>query len=234
MHLGQRTTFFFALLILVFSCKNNVSEPADPGYEYFPLVIGHWVSYQVDSVVHDDDLGIHDHFSYQVKELVESSFEDNEGDIAFRIERFKRKSDTLEWVLSDIWTAKRTNTLAEKVEENVRYVRLAFPTRLNKTWDNNANNTHEEWESEILGVQNLYDNGIEVFNDVCEVSMIDQINAVDAKLGQQVYAKGIGLVYHRLDTLDFIFPGPGGTVWPDSVIRFGRQFEMTYLEHGVE
>ena len=235
MRLGQRLFIFIFTTAFIFSCKSDVSPPEDSGYDYFPLEIGHWISYQVDSVVHDDLVGIHNHFSYQVKELIESSFTDIEGDTAFRIERYKRNSDTLEWTLSDIWTTKRTNTLAEKVEEDVRYVRLAFPTRLNKTWDNNAMNTHEEWESEILGVQNVYDNGVVVFDDVCEVSIVNDPNAITVDLGQQIYAKGIGLIYHRLDSVVFnVFPFLGGINWVDADIDTGREFQMTYIEHGVE
>lgn len=230
------TLFILTLIVISFNaCKSDVIEPLDPGYDYFPLEIGHWVSYQVDSVVHDDAVGIHDHYSFQVKELVESSFVDNEGDLAYRIERFKRSSDSLEWSLSDIWTTKRTNTLAERVEENVRYTRLVFPTRIGKEWDNNASNVHEVWDSEILGVANLYDNGTTVFDDVCEVSVINNFSAVDADIGQQVYAKGIGLVFHRLDTVEFsYFPYPIGVQWVDSSISVGREYKMIYLEHGVE
>ena len=232
--LFRSTSFVLVLLLVLFSCSEDVQEPENVGYEYFPLKMGNWISYQVDSVVHDDPSGIHDRYTYQVKELVDSSFIDNEGELAYILKRFKRPDESFPWVLSDVWTTKRNNSRAEKVEENMRYVRLTFPVREQKSWDTNAENTHEMWDSEVVGVNNLFTINGEVFEDVCEVSMIDSKSAIDVKCGVQIYAADIGLVYYQLDTLDFNTFIDVENGWADSLIQFGREFKMVYLDHGVE
>ena len=167
-------SIFVSIILLIISCKQEVAEPEDIGYEYFPLKQGHWISYQVDSIVHDAALNVHNHFSYQVKELVDSSFIDNEGETAFRIERFKRPDESFPWTLSDVWSTKRNNARAERVEENVRTVRLAFPAREGKSWDYNAENTNDIWESEIVTTNASFSVEGNDFDDVCEVSIINQ------------------------------------------------------------
>jgi len=234
MHL--RVLIFFSVFVLLLSaCKQEVTEPEDIGYDYFPLIQGHWISYQVDSVVHDAALGIHDYFTYQVKELVDSSFVDNEGETAFRMERFKRADESYSWALSDIWTIKRNNARAERVEENVRTIRLAFPAREGKSWDYNAENTNDLWDSEIISTNVSFALNENQFDDVCEVSYRQNPNAAIAEICNGVYAKDIGLVYFRLDTVVFAnFPFTGGENWMDEDIKLGREFEMRYLDHGIE
>ncbi|MEM7163258.1 MAG: hypothetical protein AAF487_12550 [Bacteroidota bacterium] len=232
---SQVTYFFFAWSILLIACSRTVVEPENPGYDYFPLEEGNWIAYQVDSTVHDDDLGIHESFTYQVKELVDSAFTDNEGEQAFMLKRFKRATDTLPWVLSDVWTTKRNAFRAERVEENVRLIRLVFPARPDKEWNTNAENTREEWESEIVEVGNSSSIDGNSFQDVCEVLIHENLNAIEGEIAEAIYARDIGLIYFRLDTVRFngFYPGIGQN-WSDSLIDIGREFEMRYLEHGVE
>lgn len=226
--------FFISMTLLVTACKNEVAEPDDIGYDYFPLVQGHWISYQVDSVAHDNALGIHDHFNYQVKELVDSSFIDNEGETAYRMERYKRADETFPWTLSDVWTIKRNNSRAEKVEENVRTIRLAFPANEGLTWDYNAENINDFWESEILSAGDSYSIEGNEFADVCQVSIVDSPSLIEATIGEAVYARNVGLVYFRLDDVRFLGFVPDGTQWEDQDVSTGIEFEMRYLDHGVE
>src|ERR1700757_476515 len=87
------TPYFFvaAGLFFVFQgCKKDHPVTADAGYSYFPNNIGHYCIYDVDSTVYDDFNHDTLNYKYQVKEVIESYYTDNEGRQAMRIERYKR------------------------------------------------------------------------------------------------------------------------------------------------
>ena len=128
------------MLLLTLACKKEKkAEAVDLGYTYFPTEIGQYVIYQVDSISYNDFFNPVkiDTTHFQLKELVQSHFTDNEGRESDRLERYVRKNDSLPWVLRDVWYQTRTSTKAEKVEENVRFVKLIFPVEVNQKWNGN-------------------------------------------------------------------------------------------------
>ena len=44
----------------LYSCKKDVAPPVDVGYDYFPTNVGHWIIYDVVSIVHDAPVNKHD------------------------------------------------------------------------------------------------------------------------------------------------------------------------------
>jgi len=92
--------------ILFQSCEGGTeADPIEFGYDYFPLEIGKYIEYDVDSIIYDISAGnnvIVTSNSIQVREEVTDSFPDNEGRIVYRIERFERKNETEEWRVKTI------------------------------------------------------------------------------------------------------------------------------------
>jgi len=133
------------IVLLFAACKKDKAvETVDIGYNYFPTEVGRYVVYQVDSISYDDfftPVKI-DTAHFQLKEVIESVFTDNEGRASERIERYVRYADTLPWSLRDVWYQTRSTTKAEKVEENVRFIKLTFPTQNNQKWNGNAPYLH--------------------------------------------------------------------------------------------
>jgi hypothetical protein len=108
---------FVLAIVVLHSCKEETDPTSiDLGYDYFPNKLGTYIIYQVDSI----GLGIEDDTaSYQVKEVLTEEFVDGANQLAMRVERFKRFSENDAWVLSDIWTQKRTSSAAMRTEEDV-------------------------------------------------------------------------------------------------------------------
>ncbi|MGL4599751.1 MAG: hypothetical protein ACRCYO_19650, partial [Bacteroidia bacterium] len=66
------------VLVSVVACKKDKPVP-DLGYTYFPDQVGHWAIYEMDSTVYDDFTNDTVHYRYQIRELIESEFTDNQG-----------------------------------------------------------------------------------------------------------------------------------------------------------
>lgn len=189
---------FFAALAV--SCKKDQSAQQDAGYSYFPDQIGHYCIYEVDSTVYDDFNHDTVVYRYQVKEVVESYFTDNEGRQAMRIERYKRPYidtipyDQLPWTISRVWSFVRTASAAEKVEEDQRFVRLTFVPREGKKWDGNAYNTIGGWEYEYESVDMPYSVNTLNFDSTLQVIQKDETNFLQRRYYSERYARHVGMI----------------------------------------
>lgn len=191
------------LACVVFSCKKN-EAPINLGYTYFPEKLGSYIEYEVDSFVQDENLGFDSLYRFRIKEVQRSFFSDNEGRRSVRIERYRKNFNPSipysqqSWTFSDVWYATRTTTGMEKVEEDVRYLRLTFPVKVEETWDGNSMNVMENWPYEYIsahereGVNNL------AFDSVATIQQINYNDLVTTKYGLEKYAAGVGLVYKKL------------------------------------
>jgi hypothetical protein len=138
-----------ALGLLLAACKReDAPAPGDPGLGYFPIDVGTWVEYQVDSVWRDDLVGVHDSLSYHLLERIEEHYIDPAGRPAQRIVRHVR-DEAGAWVPRDVWMSTRSAQQAEKLEENERRLKLSFPLRTGRKWDVNILNTRPPWEVEV-------------------------------------------------------------------------------------
>lgn len=181
---------------LVGACKKKEVTP-DLGYGYFPGKRGHYTIYQVDSVFYNNFTFTIDSFSFQLKEVMESEIFDNTGRKTRRIERYIRKTEADPWTIKDVWTANLTNIHAEKTEENVKFVKLAFPVKLATTWNGNLYNTLGEQEYKYENVHQSFSlNGLSFDSTVTVVQMNDS-SLVHKKYAIEIFAKNVGLVYKK-------------------------------------
>ena len=216
------------LLIGLYSCKSELAEPVDLGYAYFNAEQGHYVAYDVDSIVYDIPSGIQDTFRFQVKEYVDSIYTDLEGRPAARIERSYRDVEGDPWELRKIWTANKTTTAAEKVEENVRFVKMVFPVNANVEWDGNAQNTFSTWNYHYEEIGATKDIAGITFPNTVTVVQRDVSNLIQKEFAKEIYAYDIGMVYKQLDTLKYSISGGMQT------LQTGIKFKMTVFEYGEE
>ena len=206
----MKNTFKIVVLLvamagLIVCCKKDQEEThTDIGYNYFPVKPGKYVIYNVDSIVMNSFTKKVDSFYFQIKEVIESVYTDNAGRPTLRLERYRKDSsktlpyDQLKWVLKDVWSANRTNRAVEKVEENIRYVKLAFPVALNISWNGNAYNTLDEWDYKIKEVNMPRTVGKISFDSTLSVLQRDAEDLIDKKYYREMYAKNVGLIYKQI------------------------------------
>lgn len=189
------TAFFF--LLLCSSCTRQTAEPVVMGYSYFPAAVGHWVVYDVDSVVYDDFTGETRHYQYQVKELTQSIFIDEEGIERLRLERYRRQQPDDQWQATDVWQARRLPSRLERTEENITYVRLTFPPGRDNTWNGNAYNTKEPQKYQYTGVHEPFQIEGHTFDSTLTVLQKELQTLISEDFRQEVYATNVGMVYKK-------------------------------------
>lgn len=189
------TVFFFLLLLA--SCTQQNAEPVDMGYAYYPAEVGHWVVYDVDSVVYDDFTGETHHYQYQVKELTESIFIDQEGIERMRLERYWRRQPDDHWLVKDVWQARLLPSRLERTEENITYVKLAFPPGHNNSWNGNAYNTKDPLKYEYTSVHEPFQVEGHSFDSTLTVLQKELLTLISEDFRQEVYARNVGMVYRK-------------------------------------
>ena len=220
----------FLLFISLYACKkdsNTDSSNTDMGYDYYPIALGSWYIYSVDSTVHDDFTDSVYTLSYQIKEIYADTFTDNEGRLSYKIGRYKRDSDSSQWTISDIWYVTKTTNHIERIEEDVRYEPFIFPPQNETEWNLNSFNNynvytvwerHQTWQETAVEIEvkdtlvdktfvldtiTSYEHTVTIWHDYQTYISDEQYHAV--------YAKNIGLVYKQMiyyysdDTTDVPF-----------------------------
>lgn len=198
-----------SILLFISSCKKDNDEsvgyPVDLTLQYFPIDSGLTRFYDVDSVYWDPFTNTKDTISYPLKEVNAGTFIDNQGRLAQRIERFKQDIGG-NWVIYKVWSSHRNSQRAEKVEDNIRLVKLVFPISVGVTWNGNAYNTltPRTYEYISVGTSEIF-NGI-TFDETVRVQEDDEpANLLNDFYAEEKYAKNVGCYYRYISDLEFNF-----------------------------
>jgi len=191
-----------ALSFILLSChKDTTTDQFFTGKSYFPLKTGSEIIYQITEINIDKASAIYDTTVYQIKERVDSLFTDASGKPAYRLERYWRIDTTAQWVIKDVWETQTNELNAQKVEENIRYIKLVFPAETGQVWDGNAYNDLDAQDYQILTanipgtINNL------PFDSVLTVEQQNEESLISKKYAVEKFANGIGLVYKEITDL---------------------------------
>jgi len=186
--------------LCVSSCKEDAIILPDPYFRnYFPAKVGSYITYSCDSIVFNDFTDVTDTFRFLIKEKYVEEFTDNSGRPAIKIERWK-KPDTSSWYLKDIWYLVKTDAQIEKVEEDVRYLKMMYPVRLGNNWNYNALNFEESLNVEYKDSHVSFTNGTLSWDSTTTVESNYPNNLINQFTNTETFAMNVGLVYkHFLD-----------------------------------
>ena len=211
----------FGLAIIQMSCKEEqVLEDYElvTRSEYFPVNLGQMHVYQVDSVEYDEAVSGTITFvsTTFVRERLIDTFSDLENRMSYKLERAERKSETDPWKVTDIWVLTKTDKRVERVEENLRYIKMVFPFDQGTVWDGHSLMDDEvtiEIRGEELELFKSWDDyyvesieaksvlGIE-YNDVAKIVHAASENVIELRESTEYYAPNIGLIEKRMRILD--------------------------------
>jgi hypothetical protein len=217
----MRTLYLFTIIVLIglsmfiSSCTKTEIETKPSSIamsSYYPLQVGKWINYRLDSTVYTSLNTIKTVHTYYVLDSIEAKITDNNGNDVFRIRRMMRDNvDTTRWKDNATFLVTPTATSTLFTENNLKFTKLVNPVREFFTWKgNNAINVvdnflrfYENWDYTYENIgQPLTFNNIN-FPETITVNQIDQTNGdpnnknyyFSVTKSSEIYAKGIGLVY---------------------------------------
>ena len=202
------------------SCEKETEEfQTDTIADYIPLSVGKYITYRLDSTVFTNFQRTIEIHKYQVKHVVDAQVPDNLGRPSFRILRYLRDSSgTQPWVENGTHFITPLADQAEVIEDNLRFIKLHLPFKLNTDWKGNkylANRPYaslysfnnddniNDWDYTIEKFDETASIGGQPVNDVFTIFVIDEkMNApvTDYTVAgwrtyiTEQYAKNIGLV----------------------------------------
>ncbi|MBS1737754.1 MAG: hypothetical protein JSS98_14290 [Bacteroidetes bacterium] len=206
------TLLFFA------SCKKQIDVlNTNPVADYFPLQVGNYINYNLDSTLYVNFGQTQIIASYQVQDRVDALITDNLGRPTYRIIRYQRKTDADPWVANNTFMATPSENDLEYVENNLRFIKLHAPVMQDFSWKGNRyiNTTGidpdlrymDDWDYVYdsvgypLKINTLqFDSTIKVF----ERNQFDGDPPSPTSTGYaektysiEKYAKGVGLIYRE-------------------------------------
>ncbi len=225
----------FVVIGLFFSCKKEEKEikKPKPGYNYAGLTVGKYIIYNVDSTFYNVPFNIIETHQFQLKEWIESKYTDASGNEAYRIVRFKKDTAiSPDWVHQVVWNATINTSNFQKVEDNIRFVKLTFPIKQNKVWNGNSMNTLAAWDYEYTSIHQPETIGAVPFDSVTTVTQFDDENEIliQRQLYKEKYAANIGLVYKQIIDIKKEFNNTSG-LFENSE---GVDITYTFSSYGFE
>ncbi len=224
--------FGLALLIitLLTACnKQNELFTTTSLSDYFPLKVGKYISYNLDSTVYINFGQKDTVIKYQVKDSIDAQISDNLGRPAYRIIRYMRKDASQAWIANNTFMAIPTATTIEFVENNLRFQKLKLPIKDGYSWKGNSfidayslNSTTkylDDWDYTYDSVNTpLILAGIQLSSTI-KVNQRDEFLGQDPKLPStqyaeknysvEKYAKNIGLIYKEFLHWEYQGAQPG-------------------------
>ena len=194
-----------ALLAFV-ACNKENEIPADVEFaadkQYFPLQTDKALIYKVTEINIDKPSDYYDTAVYYLRERTDIPFIDNEGDTAYRIERYKSPTQSYNWKISDVWEAKLTIYTAEKVEENQRFIKIKFPLAKGKNWNGNLKNELDAKDCTITSLSSTYNNGNIHLDSCISITRDSSLSQINKVYDVEIYARNIGLVYKEITDIN--------------------------------
>ena len=205
----HKLSIILLLLVATFtfvSCHKENEIPADIEFaadkQYFPLETNKSLIYKVTEISIDKPSDYYDTAIYFLRERTDIPFIDNEGDTAYRIERYKSPTQNYNWTISDVWESKITTYPAEKVEENQRFIKIKCPLAIGKYWNGNLKNDLDDKDCTITSLSATYNNESIHLDSCLSITRDSSVTQISKLYDVEIYARGIGLVYKEITDIN--------------------------------
>lgn len=237
---------FFISLFFISCKKENANFTSESVNDYFPLQVGKYITYNLDSTLFIHFGQADTVISYQAKDQVDAQITDNLGRPAYRIIRYLRQDTSQDWTPSNTFMVIPTSNSIEYIENNLRFLKLELPVKQDFSWKGNSYIDTYSINSELQYLDDwdyIYDS-IDAPLTINSLS-IDSTITVDARdefLGQdpsipgtqyaektyalEKYGKGIGLIYREF--LHWEYQG-GETGVPGYFVGYG--VKLSIIDH---
>lgn len=242
------------LLIALSNCNKQTDSFSTASIkDYYPLTIGKYATYQLDSTVYvnyGQSKEIHSHI---IKDIVDAQLTDNLGRPSYRIRRLLRSSDNTQWLEHATYLVTALDKSLEVIEDNLRIIKLQLPITDDFSWNGNryltddifpgygfnstAHSNLGSWKYNYVNVNTgstlngqVFDSTVTVTSSIADSTGFPPVglNAPAFKtVWEEKYAKGIGLISKKISLEEF---QPASTTYPNGYYS-GFALKQTLLTH---
>jgi hypothetical protein len=195
----------------LFSCKKTPISTADATRNYFPLTLGKYVVYDVDSTRYFGKAGTQYTVKMQMKYVITDTYTVNRK-LSYIMDVFSRPYDGGIWVGLSVILVTPTATGLLYYQDNSQYNKMMFPVTNGLTWKGNAAVVVadsefyylKDWNYQYHNFGLYYFNGLVNFDNTVTILEDDQnvnYQNVDSAVAgyrtyaKEVYAYNVGMVY---------------------------------------
>lgn len=211
---GSISVLLVVAVLLFFVPSCNKKDNTDISYyrNYYPLALGHYVIYNVDSIQYrfseNPDTYFRDTIRYQLKEVLTDTFYDNENELNYRLELFRRTDTVSSFNLWKVWFVKSAEYNVQKIEDDIRFIKLVFPPTDGAEWGGNLYvptsdpyRVFRDWNYTFSNVHEPYTLNNLNFDSTVTVLQVDKEDLINKTLRKEVYAANVGMIYQEWESL---------------------------------
>jgi hypothetical protein len=248
---SRRGFLLFTLVVAISSCKKTVSNPGNPLTNYFlSLQVGKYATYRLDSLNFYFYGQLDTITSYLAKDSVEKSFVDGSGHTAWLVTRYLSDTTGSAWAPSLTYTVTPSAQNIEVTENNLRYIKLAYPMDEGFSWTGNTYLPYNPFQDYFVfsDVNNLdlsgwnytwqqvnkpfqLASGVTCDSTATVLQINDSTNLpifASRTWWTETYAKHIGLIYRHTEMWEYQPPTPDGT---QAGYKIGFELTMSLVDH---
>ncbi|MBA3829764.1 MAG: hypothetical protein H0X33_12560 [Taibaiella sp.] len=201
------------LSVVFFSCKKSSSGPAVKSVAYYPLQIGKYVVYNVDSIRWVDTSCLEYNTTYQLRYEIKDTFSDARKNLFYVFYVYKKSNATKQaWVSNDVFYASLSDTGIIVTKDQLRFIKITLPVTSGNAWRGNTlihtsdtdNAYFNNWSYTYQNVANSFYDGTLSFDKTITVNERDEtINNIatlpdttaSRTYFKEIYGEGVGLIY---------------------------------------
>ncbi len=200
-----------ALLVMNSGCSKT-TDPPDWSYmyRYYPLQEGHWTIFQVDSVAYNSLLDTVMTYRYFIREQNGTSFQDLAGNEWIRVNADITSDTGAQWFPLASYAQRVTRQTAERLENNLRFVKMVYPFKKYSWWAGNSYihfddvyncNFLGEWQYQYKDLYVTKTINGHPFDSVVVIQQVADSGLICKNLSFEMYAPQVGLVYKHTERL---------------------------------
>jgi hypothetical protein len=250
-----------AVLVFVTSCKKTINYTSTSDFSgkltdfFTPLQVGKFAIYRLDSLNFYFYGQMDTITSYLAKDSVEDSISDASGRPTWLVTRYLSDTGGLSgWNPNLTYTVTPSTQRIELEEDNLRFVKLAWPISQGFSWGGNSylpyapyqdffdynddahlslgnwSYSYQQVDQSFSAGGLSYDSTLTVLqaDDSINVPINDPNSFASRTYWSETYAKHIGLVYRHTEMWEYQPPTPDGT---QAGYKIGFKLTMTMLSH---
>lgn len=219
------------VLLAIAGCGDDEGANQLSDAEFFPLRKGFYQVYTVDERNYEVQVET-ENLTYQLKTEVVDSFANQEDGYTYTIHRSKRNTANDSWEFQQVWSVRMNTANVVVYEENVPYVKIAFPAIKNRQWDGNALNSLTADEYILTNTGESYElaSGATV-GEYIQIVQEDSGDLFNVNQRQEFYVRNIGLVQLEITDIEYCSDADECDI-TQQVIDNGTIYVQTLIEYG--